>query len=98
MREPLFIIEMTEEDIKDLISSLDIVVKKEGISVAERISQLHKKLLSAKPKPIEPPKPSQEELMEMERKKQESLKKQLEEIVEDIPKPKSPKKKTSKKK
>ena len=95
--EQLYIVEMTKEDIDDIITSLDSVVKSNGLSVAERCSQLHKTLLSARIKPAPQPKPyipTPEEIAERERMAKEKLEKELSEIVQTKP----TKKKTTKKK
>lgn len=97
--EQLYIVEMTKEDIDDIITSLDSVVKSNGLSVAERCSQLHKTLLSARIKPAPQPQPkpyipTPEEIAERERMAKEKLEKELSEIVQKKP----TKKKTTKKK
>ena len=97
--EQLYIIEVTKEDVDDIITALDSVVKSNGLSVAERCAQLHKILLTAKPKPAPQPQPkpyipTPEEIAERERMAKEKLEKELSQIVEKKP----TKKKTAKKK
>ena len=51
----LYVLEVTKEDVQDLIEALDHVVKSQGLNVAERCSQLHRLLLSVTPKPLHDP-------------------------------------------
>lgn len=107
----LYLLELTKEDIEDIISALDSVVKTNGLSVAERCAQLHRLLLSSKPKPVAPPAPpvqpeparfipNEQEQAIIESKAKEKLNKELEELIEEKPKKSksSTKKKTAKKK
>ena len=51
----LYVLELTREDVQDLVEALDHVVKSQGLNVAERCSQLHRLLLSVTPKPLHDP-------------------------------------------
>ena len=77
-KEDILILEISKEDAQDFIIALDTVVKSQGLSVAERCSQLHKLILDAKPKvtqqprkqmnPIKIPHPEEMDRMEEEAK------------------------------
>jgi len=105
--EQLFLLELTKGDAEDLIEALDTVVKSNGLVVAERCAQLHKLILSVRPKPVEPPKPERyvptpEEQLTIQKMAEEKLQKELSDLIEEKPKAKksksSTKKKTTKKK
>lgn len=101
MQEQKYIVELVKEDIDDLVVIMDAVVKSQGLQVAERCVQLHKLILSAKPKSVEPPKPyvpTPEELAERELRAKEEMKKELDSLIEvkSEPKKSSPVKKSSK--
>ena len=104
--EQLFLLELTKGDAEDLIEALDTVVKSNGLVVAERCAQLHKLILSVRPKPVEPPKPERyvptpEEQIKIQKMAEEKLQKELSDLIEEKPKEKkktSTKKKTAKKK
>lgn len=51
----LYVLELTKEDVEDLIQALDQVVRSQGLNVSERCSQLHRLLLSVTPKPLHDP-------------------------------------------
>ena len=51
----LYVLELTKEDVQDLVEALDHVVKSQGLNVAERCSQLYRLLLSVTPKPLHDP-------------------------------------------
>lgn len=98
-KEDIFILEITKEDAQDLILALDTVVKSQGLSVAERCSQLHKLILDAKPKvKQQPPKqmnpiaiPHPEEMDRMEEEAKQKMNKELDSLLD------KEKKETSKK-
>ena len=102
--EQLYILEVTKEDVDDIIMALDSVVKANGLSVAERCAQLHKILLTARPKPAPQPTPqpkpyipTPEEIAERERLAKEKLEKELSQLVEKKPAKKRATKSTKKK-
>jgi hypothetical protein len=89
MKEPIFLVEMTQAQIEGLISALDSVVKTNGLGVAEKCAQIYNTLLSAQPKvePVIEP--------EVEEVSLEEVEDELEQIMEV---PKKRKRSTRKKK
>lgn len=49
-KEQLYSVEMTQSQIEGIISALDSVVKTNGLSVAEKCSEIYNALLNAQPK------------------------------------------------
>jgi len=91
MKEPLFLIEMTQSQIEGLVSALDSVVKTNGLNVAEKCAEIYNSLLAAKPKveEVAAPEPEVEEVS------LEEVEDELEQIMEV---PKKRKRSTRKKK
>tara|TARA_B100001094_G_scaffold304021_1_gene332590 strand:- start:1041 stop:1346 length:306 start_codon:yes stop_codon:yes gene_type:complete len=56
-KEQLYVVEMSQSQIEGLISALDSVVKTNGLTVAEKCSEIYNALLSAQPK-VEAPIPA----------------------------------------
>ena len=69
-KEQLYSVEMTQSQIEGIISALDSVVKTNGLSVAEKCSEIYNALLNAQPK-VEAPAPV-------------AAPAQVEEILEDV--------------
>ncbi|MBA94870.1 MAG: hypothetical protein CMP21_03825 [Rickettsiales bacterium] len=89
MKEPLFLVEMSQSQIEGIISALDSVVKTNGLGVAEKCAQIYNTLLAAQPKvePVIEP--------EVEEVSLEEVEDELEQIMEV---PKKRKRSTRKKK
>ena len=98
----VYVVEFEKEDIDDLITMVDMVVKSEGLPVAERCAQLHKKILSANQKDLYDKSISEKVIKSQIRKEEmskEVLNKELDSLLEKSPSPKtkkSPAKKSSK--
>ena len=100
----VYLVELEKEDIDDLVAMIDMVVKNQGLSVAERCAEIHKKILSAKQKDLYD-KSIYDEVMNSQIKKEEitkeELNKELDSLLDKNSSSKSKKsasKKTSKKK
>lgn len=89
MKQPLFLVEMTQDQIEGIISALDSVVKTNGLNVAEKCSQIYNSLLAAQPKVEKVAEPEVEEVS------LEEVEDELEQIMEV---PKKRKRATRKKK
>lgn len=102
--DQILLLELTKSDAEDLIEALDTVVKSNGISVAERCAQLHKLILTVRPKPFEPPPapqkyvPTPEEQIKIKEMAESKLQKELDQLIEETPKVKTKKKTSTKKK
>ena len=90
-KEQVYSIEVKQSDLESLVAVLDTVVKTNGISVAEKCSQLYLILLSAEPKVETQPKEVKKEVVE--EVSLEDVEDELQKIME-VPK----KKRASKKK
>jgi len=100
----VYLVELEKEDIDDLVAMIDMVVKNQGLSVAERCAEIHKKILSAKRKDSYNKSISDEVISSQIKKEEmskEVLNKELDSLLEKNSSPKikkSASKKTSKKK
>lgn len=56
-KEQNFVVELTQSEIEGIISALDSVVKTHGLSVAEKCSTIHSRLLKAELVAEAPPQP-----------------------------------------
>lgn len=96
-KEQLYVVELSQSQIEGLISALDSVVKTNGLTVAEKCSEIYNALLNAQPKaaPVAPPVvPAQvEEVLE-----EVSLSEVEEELQQIMEVPKKRKRATRKKK
>lgn len=90
-KEQVYSIEVKQSDLESLVAVLDSVVKTNGISVAEKCSQLYLILLSAQPKTEPQPEEFKKEVVE--EVSLEDVEDELQKIME-VPK----KKRASKKK
>ena len=91
-KEQVYSIEVKQSDLESLVAVLDTVVKTNGISVAEKCSQLYLILLSAEPKVETQPEEVKKEVVE--EVSLEDVEDELQKIME-VPKKK---KRASKKK
>lgn len=91
-KEQVYSIEVKQSDLESLVAVLDTVVKTNGISVAEKCSQLYLILLSAEPKVETQPEEVKKEVVE--EVSLEEVEDELQKIME-VPKKK---KRASKKK
>ena len=91
-KEQVYSIEVKQSDLESLVAVLDTVVKTNGISVAEKCSQLYLMLLSAEPKVETQPEEVKKEVVE--EVSLEEVEDELQKIME-VPKKK---KRASKKK
>jgi len=91
-KEQVYSIEVKQSDLESLVAVLDTVVKTNGISVAEKCSQLYLILLSAQPKTEPQPEEVKKEVVE--EVSLEEVEDELQKIME-VPKKK---KRASKKK
>jgi hypothetical protein len=90
-KEPIFLIELKQSEVEGIISALDSVVKSHGLTVAEKCAEIHRSLLSGKPKVEQKLEPVAEEIVE--EISLDDVEEELKQIIE-IPK----KKKVSKRK
>ena len=92
-KEQVYSIEVKQSDLESLVAVLDTVVKTNGISVAEKCSQLYLILLSAEPKVETQPEEVKKEVVE-----EVSLEEVEDELQKIMEVPKTKKKRASKKK